>query len=172
MHELRPVPSLVPSPAPAPAPLTFQQEPWREMWPQGRVLAEAHFEEVGPQQRKRPFSPDESLIATMEFISALRIYTARRGGSLLGYIMWQLMPDVECRGLRSANMGPWYMSPGHPHVAHGLFHYSLFEMKKAGVEMADLHHRLQGRGKGLGRFFQRLGARPSQHHYSLWLGDL
>lgn len=142
------------------------------MWPEAKALAEAHSAEVdsGVEPRRR-FAVDE---ARMEFCyqaGALKLLVARSPvGAMLGYFSWMISPDLECLGLVIAQQGAWYVSPGHPRVARALFLRSIVELRTLGVQHIFPHHRTQGRGAGLGKFFQRQGAKLIQHTYSLWIG--
>jgi hypothetical protein len=101
----------------------------------------------------------------------LRVYTARRGSKLIGYLTWQVAKDLESRDLLVAFQGAFFVAPGNWGVAQRLFLHSLADLKIAGVRCLFPHHRLQGRGAKIGRFFMRWGAKPAKQEYILWIGD-
>lgn len=154
--------------------VTLELEPFRAIWPEVGKLGEAHFAEVdGGVEPKRKFKLDLVLMNAMSDAGVLRIVVARDlGKRILGYFTWQISPDVESQGLLVAQQGAWYVSPGHPRIALALFQRSLLELRALGVDCVFPHHRLQGRGAGLERFFIRQGAKAMQVTYSLWIGDL
>ncbi len=152
----------------------YARESWERVGREFTALGAAHFAETDDGvEPKRRYALDGKMMAAMCKCDALRIWSARIPGSgeLIGYITWTVTPDVESAGLLIAMQGAWFVRPGNPRVGFGLFTHSLAELKMAGVKLAFPHHRLQGRGAGLGRFFRRLGGKQIQHTYSLWIGD-
>ncbi len=148
-------------------------EPFAQMWEEARPLAEAHFREVeeGVEPRRR-FDLDLGLMNKLEEVGSLFVLVARNAvGVLIGYYTWQISLDVESLGLVIAQQGAWYLAPGHPRVARAMFTRSCTELRQRGVQCIFPHHRLQGRGQSLGRFFLRQGAKPTQVTYSLWIGE-
>lgn len=63
------------------------------------------------------------------------------------------------------------MAAGYPSVALKLWRRSLAELKMRGVQVVTPHHRQQGRGKGIGKFFERQGAVHVKSVYQLWIGE-
>jgi len=135
-------------------------------------LMQKHFEEVdGNVEPRRKFKLDSQALAKAAALGYVRIYTVRRDSELLGYCTWGIEYDPESCGLLIAKQGAWYMAPGVPYGLK-LFKHCLADLKRAGVKCVYPHHRLQGRGTDrLGAWFKRLGARPIQLDYSLWIGD-
>lgn len=149
-------------------------EPWSHIWPEAEALAQEHSAEVDlGVEPKRPHRVDSGLMEKLYQAGILKCFALRApSGRLLGYLTWQVMLDPESQGLVMAQQGAWYVAPGHGRAARALFSESLLFLRAFGVQHVFPHHRLQGRGKGIGRFFQRLGAKEIQHTYSLWIGDL
>lgn len=149
-----------------------QEEPWSEaLWAEMRPLAEAHFAEVdGGVEANRPFRLDLRLMAHLRDAGGLLVVTARERGSPVGYFTWQISLDVESEGLLVGYQGAWFVAPGHPRIAVALFDESLRRLRARGVQHVFPHHRTQGRGANLGRFFLRRGAKHIQQTYSLWIG--
>lgn len=147
-------------------------EPWSDgFWKEAEALATAHFEEVdGGVEPNRPFRLDCGLMAALSDAGALVIFTARAPSELVGYYTWNVSPDVESQGLLIAQQGAWYVSPGHPVAAVRMFDLAVEKLRAMGVKCIYPHHRVQGRGANIGRFFQRRGAKEIQRTYSLWIG--
>ncbi len=147
------------------------RESWQSIWPEVRGLTEAHSEEVDSGvESRREFKLDLEQLQAASDWGILRIYTARRPeGQLVGYLTWQISMDLESEGLKIAQQGAWYMAPGWPLAAAKLFLFSLEDLRSIGVSCVFPHHRLQGRGTGLGRWFRWLGAKPLMHVYCLWI---
>lgn len=135
-------------------------------------LAMEHFAEVDAGVAPhRPHDPDWEEMERIEAAGAMLVYGARIEEKLVGYLTWQLMDDLESKGLPIALQGAWFVVPKHPLVAWKLFLWSMNDLKARGVKLLFPHHRTQGRGAGLGKFFTRLGAKHIQQTYSLWIGD-
>jgi len=155
-----------------PVGLTLSEESWDSAWPEAAALAAKHFEEVdGGVEERRIFAPDVSKMRALNAMGVLRIFVARRDGKLVGYFTWQIMPDLESQDLLIATQGAWYAELGESRVGFRLFEFSIAALKALGVQMIFPHHRTQGRGAELGRFFKRWGAKHIQDTYSLWIGD-
>lgn len=150
---------------------TLAIEAWPTIKDEFTALGAAHFDEVdGGVEPRRRYKLDHRLMGLAHSAGILRIMTARAAGRMIGYLAWQLMPDVESEGLSIAMMGPWYVKPGYPRAAFELFRCSVDDLRTQGVQCAFPHHRTQGRGDGLGRFFVKNGARKIQDSYIMWIG--
>lgn len=153
---------------------TIAVEPWSAgWWADARPLAEAHFAEVdGGVEPRRQFKLDGRLMGLMQEAGALHLVTARSGnGDMVGYFTWQTTLDVESEGLLIAQQGAWYAWNGHFRLAVRMFDFSMEHLRSLGVQCIFPHHRMQGRGCNIGRFFRRRGAKLIQHTYCLWIGD-
>lgn len=154
---------------------TVALEPWAVMWPEARALAERHWEEVNSGvEPRRGLKVDERRMALCYDAGCLKLLVARSSEApwpMLGYFTWMLTPDLESEGLLIAQQGAFYVSPGHPRVALALARESILALRALGVQHIFPHHRLQGRGTGLGKFWKRQGAKLIQHTYSLWIAQ-
>lgn len=153
--------------------MNVQLEPWTdELWADLKPLAEAHSQEVdGGVEPKRKFALDLRLMRLLADAGSLIVVVARQNGQAIGYFTWNIAPDVESEGLVIAQQGAWYVAPGHPRAAVELFECSMSELRACGVECVFPHHRTQGRGADIGKFFLRRGAKLIQHSYCLWIGE-
>lgn len=152
--------------------LSIREETWDEIWPEASGLAAMHSEEVDSGvEPRRVFAPDVDGMRVLNAQGWLRLLGARLGPRLIGYFTWQLNYDLESKGLLVAAQGAWFVLPGYPRVAFGMYEESIRMLRGLGVQCIYPHHRLQGRGAHLGRFFERQGAKPIQTTYSLWIGD-
>lgn len=153
--------------------VVIRLEPWSERWwTDARTLAEAHFEEVdGGVEPHRPFRLDRRLMRLMDDAGVLKLLTARKNGEMIGYFTWNISPDVESEGLLIGQQGAWYVKPNHPIVAGKMFVAAVEMLKGFGVQVIFPHHRVQGRGANIGRFFEKMGAKRIQETYCLYIGD-
>ena len=147
-------------------------ESWSaQFWRDAEALAVAHFDEVdGGVEPNRPFILDCDLMQALDQAGALKIVTARRDGQLVGYYTWNVSLDVESKGLLIAQQGAWFVAPGNSGAAVRMFDLAVEKLQAMGVKCIYPHHRTQGRGANIGRFFQRRGAKEIQRTYSLWIG--
>lgn len=141
---------------------TLGTEKFAHVWPEAKALAQVHSAEVGDNQPWRPFDLDLELMQKLEDVGSLKIAVARVEDKLVGYFSWQISLDVESCGNLMAQQGAFYVTPGHPHVAYCLAIWSLSFLRVLGVKYVFPHYRTQGRGKTLGRFWKRLGAKEIQ----------
>jgi hypothetical protein len=155
--------------------IIIARESWDSVWPEVSELAAEHFAEVdGGIEPKRPLKIDSARMRSLSLMGILQIITARKAGKLMGYCTWQIMPDIESEGLLIAQQGAWFVSKAahSQRIGYRLFERSIAELRLLGVQLIFPHHRLQGRGTKLGKFFAHFGAKEIQHTYSLWIGDL
>lgn len=153
--------------------LDLKIAPWTdELCDEIMALASDHFQEVdGGVEDRRVFKLDRKLMSMLDASGAFLLLTARDDGRLIGYITWNITPDVESEGLTIAQQGAWYTLPGNAGAGARLFDHSLELLKLRGVDCAYPHHRAQGRGSDLSAFFKRRGAKETQRTYSLWIGE-
>ena len=149
-------------------------EAWQDCSGEALALARLHATEIGEEEvePKRKHEIDSELMELLSSSKVLRIYTARVDSKLVGYLTWNISLDVESKGLVIAQQGGWFHDPKCKSfgLALKLFLFSVKDLQTLGVQQIFPHHRLRGRGKALGKFFIRLGAKPLQHNYSLWIG--
>lgn len=152
--------------------IELAEETWVQVREAGMALASLHSAEVDEGiEPRRKFELDGALIEAANNTGALRIYTARLDNVLIGYCTWNVSFDAESKGLLIATQGAWFMHPSHVGSGTTLFEASLNALKRLGVKCVFPHHRTQGRGAGLERYFLRLGATRHQVDYTLWIGD-
>ena len=146
------------------------REPFEAIWPAVDLLTRAHATEVEPPGPRR-FALDVPRMIQLDRLGLIRVWTLRLDGELWGYCTWNLSWDLESEGLPIATQGAWYVKPGAPWgAAARLFGESVDGLRGFGVQCVFPHHRLQGRGRHLGRFFRAMGAVPVQQTYMLWVG--
>lgn len=159
-------------PVATPSDVDYAMETWEQIWPECDELGAEHFEEVdGGVEPNRPYKVDAGLMGQLFDAGIMHIATARRYGRMVGYCTWNVMRDPESEGLLIAKQGAWFTEPGLGEVGRRLFLFSVNALTRLGVQNIFPHHRMQGRGKNLGKFFESLGAKEVQHEYSLWIGE-
>lgn len=150
----------------------FAMESWDELWPDAEALAADHFAEVDKNiEPLRPLNVNAGLMRRMWQTGVLNIATARRNGRLVGYCTWNVAPDPESAGIIIGKQGAWFVERGLGGTGLQLYLFSLRCLAQMGVHCVYPHHRTQGRGAGLSKFFLSIGAKKIQDEYSLWIGD-
>lgn len=147
------------------------QPSWPAFWAEASPLAHAHAEEVdGGVEPRRRFKVDEPRMNAICEMGVLKLITAHKDGRMVGYFTWNVTVDLESEGLLIGQQGAWYCAPGNWRAAVLMFDYSIEVLKENGVQCIFPHHRTQGRGANIGRFFMRRGAKLIQFGYCLWIG--
>lgn len=152
------------------AQLSYREEPWTSFWPESQLLLAAHHEELEPDARA-PFVVDSAAASAMDAAGVLSITTARSAaGALVGYCIWYLGAALDSPTI-CATQGPWFVLPDWRRSGAGLkvFEESLQVLRARGIARAFPHHWMAGGGPALGRYFARLGAKPVEVSYDLWL---
>jgi hypothetical protein len=147
--------------------LLIRIESFKDCWAEGSLLARAEVKEVEPNGRN--FEPDVNSILTNEMLGTFRILVARLDGRMIGYLSWMVDFDIESYGTLIANQTAWYVEPGHYGVADKMFRWVVDEFKRIGVKYAYFHHTLNGRGRDIGKYLERKGARLSSLNYVMKL---
>lgn len=140
-----------------------------ETWEQVRVeaipLLAAHRAELDSWG---DFALDDTTMTLLDMSGQLLIATAREEGELVGYCFWIISHSIEDPSEQLAELKPWYVAKGHRASGLGLrlFRYSLAELRRRGVSRVFPHH---WGNPTLGKFFERLGARPREWVYEMRL---
>jgi len=133
------------------------------------TLVRAEYEEM--EAGWRPWGPDWESIFASQRMGTFHILTARKGQDreLVGYLSWMLDFDMESYGTLIAHQCAWYVKPSQFKVAVRMFDWFASELRRIGVKFVYLHNSERGRGKTLGKFFQKRGATHSSNTYTLRL---
>lgn len=150
-------------------------ESFRSIWADGQQMGWQHYlESNGGERPGHPFSPNVEGICQIESAGVFCGLSARVNGVLMGYISWSLVPDMESIGVLMADQGAWFVSPEAPselRLGRRLLDASIAFLRTRGIHELQLHAPVAGRGSRLAGLFARLGARPTQSRWALWIGD-
>ena len=150
----------------------MREESFDSIWPDCDVLGQNHFKEVefGVDSR-RQFALDTLQLSLLSERGILRVISGRTlQGELRGYLTWNVGSDPESRGLLIAVQGAFYVVPGNAKLGLMMWEESIEVLRRLAVNCVFPNHRLEGRGKTLGKFFRRQGAKLIKHEYMLWIG--
>lgn len=146
--------------------VTLQLEKVEDIQNELDILAR---EEHAEMEIFRPYGPDRAAFIAHEKAGTFKCLTARRGNELVGYFCWMIDFDMESYGTLIVNQGAWYVRPGNFGVARRMFCWAIEEFSRLGVKVIYFHNAQRGRGKTLGRFFERVGAVHVSNTYALKL---
>lgn len=119
--------------------MTFQRERISDCWDEGRPLLAANWQESGVFRREE-FAPDRSRFEALESVGALRLFTARAAGLLIGYAVFFIQPHLMYPSLSFAQQAVLYMSPAHRGISSVRFiDWMDRELKAEGVDAVYRH---------------------------------
>lgn len=151
--------------------MQISEETWASFASEALPLMAKHHKELAVASRKGKFEIDEEQALALEAAGALVILTARESGILIGYLIWFLSFDLECKGQLDATQGPWFVKQEWRNSRAGvkLFNESLERLRAKGVKNVFAHH--WSKSPALGPLFARKGGEPLEVVYSIWIGD-
>lgn len=118
--------------------VTIQVERWAQFFPDAKQVFPAHWRELALYQNEIPIDIDEAKYTQLDAVDILLILTARKGGRLIGYYLWFLMPHLHYRSTGPMGLTDMYFVL--PEYRRGigvrLFKASETELKKRGVVKA------------------------------------
>jgi hypothetical protein len=130
-------------------------------------LIETHAAEVS-HHPDIPVEMDEKRYRFAEKMNALRIYTVRVGGALVGYEVFQVGMSLHYNSSFQARMDTLFI---HPDQRKGLVGYRFLkwseqQLTDEGIEVAYRHYKLLEGGRlNLGPLLERMGWEPM---YLMW----
>lgn len=135
--------------------ITYQQEKVSEIWDELMPLLFAHWTEIAHYQ-DISLDPDVEAYAKVEEMGALRCYTARADGLLVGYVVFFVRHNLHYRVSFQAVQDVLFLSPEYRHGGAGvkLIRYSERQLAEDGVQ-AVYHH--AKRTNQVGKLLLRLG---------------
>ena len=146
-------------------PLELKLERMADMWREMNVLTKEEHEEM--EVGWRPYCPDWEGLILVEQGGTYKTLVARRDGEMIGYLCWMIDFDLEAKGTLIVHQCAWYVRPGNFSVAARMFAWAKAEWRRLGVKFVYLHNAERGRGKSLGKFFEKKGAIHCSNTYVL-----
>ncbi len=114
----------------------YQGERVEDLWDEVMPLLQSHWDEVGYFQ-DIPFDPNYEYYVNMEAAGVLRNYTVRKGGELIGYCVFIVMPHPHHQGSLQAATDIVYLDPAHRGrwIAERLLRWCNDQLREEGVEI-------------------------------------
>jgi GNAT superfamily N-acetyltransferase len=155
--------------------LTFSWEPVARLLEEPNLdeMLRAHWEELSAHKDEMPLDLDPQRLIAYEAQGIYRVWTARDGGTLAGYIgFYVYYPPHHRRSLIAVDDG-YYLAPDYRRGWTGLrlWRSALDALAELGVIGVIGHHKLhfmRHRG-GIGAIFRRLGFAPTDELWWLTL---
>lgn len=121
--------------------VTYQQESVDDLFEEIKPLIEAHYSEVAWRKDKIKLDPDWDAYRRLEAVDALRCYTARDDGKLVGYFICFVQNNLHYRGTREARNDVFYVEPTLRgfHVGTRLIREAEQALRAEGVHVMMLH---------------------------------
>ena len=135
--------------------LTLQAEQLSDLWPEVRALLAAHWREVAHYQDIE-LDPDEEVYAHLEQTGQLRVYTARMGSILVGYVAFFVRPNHHYAGSLQAWQDVLYLAPEHRRGLAGVRLIRFAEQRLAAEGVQVVYHHAK-RTNRVGELLGRLG---------------
>ena len=120
--------------------MQFQRETLSTLWPEVRPLLTDHWAEIA-HYADIPLEPREDRYAMMEEHDALRVFTAREDGKLIGYACFIVVPHLHYASSLTANQDVLFLLPDYRNVGNGaafILHCD-GQLKAEGVQVVTQH---------------------------------
>jgi len=143
--------------------LTFGWEPCRKLFaePNIRDLLTEHWEELAVTKADCPLDPDFDRFVQLDEAGLFRVWAARDGKLLVGYLAFFIQPHLHYRSTLHATEDLFLLSAPY---RRGLAGYRMFTtaidaLRELGVKRCICHTKthFEAERGGLARFFERLG---------------
>lgn len=143
--------------------LTFQTESLNQARPEGEPLLRRHWQEIAHYQ-DIVYEPRWDMYQMLEGAGALRIFTARLDGQLIGYSVYAIAPNMHYASSLEASEDVLYLAPEHRkgRVGLKLIRFSDEQLKAAGVQLVKRHVKF---AHDHGPILQRMGYEPIDQIY-------
>ena len=139
--------------------VSYGLEPIDGLWDELDPLIREHYEEIA-HFKDIPLEPHREAYALMQKAGALRVFTARFGGRLIGYAFFSVAPALHYRSSLHAHEDVVFVTQEHRRGGVGLvlLKYAHASLKASGVEV--IYHHVKLAHPGLGKILESLGFEP------------
>jgi len=133
---------------------------------EGRMIADEHWKEFGNRQDIRIFNMDYAKYLALDAAGKLLSCTARREGTLIGYLVFFLIPDTHASGGRMAESAFYYTVPCPTRgiILRGMIRHAVRRLLDDGVQYIRFRHRLRQTAQPI---LENIGFVLDEYSYSL-----
>jgi GNAT superfamily N-acetyltransferase len=156
----------------APPDVVFRVETLSDaLWSELEPLLAKHWSEVETEQDFPPL-PDKDQYARIEACGMLKVYCARVGERLVGYLAVFMCGALHSRGITVATGDVLFIDPEHRgnRLGSDLIRFAKEHLRQLGVAMIYLHSKHRA-GVNIGPLLGRLGFRHDEDVWSIRLDE-
>lgn len=129
------------------------------LWDELDPLIREHYEEIA-HFKDIPLEPHREAYALMQKSGALRVFTARMDGVLIGYVIFTVAPALHYRSSVQAHEDVVFVSKEHRGTGVGLtlLKYAHASLEMEGVQV--IYHHVKRAHPTLGKILEVMGFSP------------
>lgn len=135
--------------------MIFAQETAAAALDEALPLMRAHWDEVAYDDR--PFDPYLAGYLAIESAGGLRVFTAREGGRLMGYIAFAVAPCMNHQTEIHANEAGTYLAPEARRGSTARLFLDYADAKLVAEGVKEIHYRVPTKHPTLGKILMRRG---------------
>lgn len=133
--------------------MNFQLQPVNAVLEEMAPLAEKHWNEVA-HYKDIPLSPNVEQYLKLEELGLLRVYTARDGDRLVGYLVFFINYHMHYMSSLQANQDVFFVDPEYRGFGSQFLMWCHEQLKKEGVQVVSQHIKAK---HNFGPMLERLG---------------
>lgn len=149
--------------------ITVQRETYDQYIDDVLPLYEDHWREVCWRRENFVLNPDHEKYRKLEAGGALRIFTARENGIIIGYALFVVQHHLHYKDVKIASNDIVFVDParrGH-WLGIKLLRHAINSMKAEGVKAVSLRMKKE---LAWGPIARRLGFEPVEEIWNAWVG--
>jgi GNAT superfamily N-acetyltransferase len=132
-------------------------------------LLRGHWEELGVHKDRMPLDPDFARFVQLEDAGLFRVWTARDGKTLAGYLAFFIQPHLHYKSTPTATEDLFLLAPAYRQGLNGvrLFTTAFDALRELGVKRIICHSKVHFEAErgGLDKLFAHLGF---EHTDRIW----
>lgn len=150
--------------------ITYQEENADNIGQDWIDLFIKHYEEIAWRKDKIKLNPDLDKYKIICDRGLMKVYTAREDGTLIGYAVWLVAPNLHYKDSIKAMNDILYVDPAKRGGKTGLslIKFSEMKLKDLGVHSIGLHIK---KSFDWGNVAERMGFECTESNYEKYIGD-
>jgi len=151
--------------------ITFNIEPFSQVYGELCAILEAHYREIS-HHHEHGFllNPQVESYRAREADGSLMMVIGRKDGEIVAYYVCFIAPGLHYKDCLTCSPDIFYVKESERHSSAGIrmFRFIQKELKRRGVKLWFMGSKNAHDSTAI---FRRLGAKPVETTYSLWLED-